>query len=186
MKYLAPLVLALIVCVAGCGKKETAQTTPSTTEEKTTQTSGASKETTATPEPAAGKEAAKPSAPAAKSGPGGWVKLQNGLQYRDLKVGTGPEAKTGDTLTVDYKGWLDNGKVFDTSKKPGGQPFVFQVGQGSVIPGWDQGLPGMKAGGKRELKIPPALGYGDMEMGSIPANSTLHFEVDLVKVNNKS
>ena len=111
-----------------------------------------------------------------------WIKLDSGLEYSDIKVGAGAEAKDGDVVTVHYKGWLDDETVFDSSKKPGREPFVFTLGAGQVIPGWDQGVKGMKVGGKRELKIPPSLGYGDMEQGQIPANSTLHFEVELLKI----
>jgi len=111
-----------------------------------------------------------------------WVKLESGLEYRDLVVGTGPEAKDGDLVTADYKGWLDNGSVFDSSKRPGCSPIGFKLGSGAVITGWDQGIKGMKAGGKRELKIPPKLAYGDMEQPGIPADSTLYFEVELLKI----
>ncbi|MHB9035662.1 MAG: FKBP-type peptidyl-prolyl cis-trans isomerase [Armatimonadota bacterium] len=107
---------------------------------------------------------------------------KSGLKYKDIKVGTGFEVKVGDSVTVHYKGWLDDGTVFDTSKKPGGQPFAFPVGGGQVIKGWDEGLQGMKKGGVRELVIPPDLGYGSDDMGTIPPNSTLHFQVDLLMI----
>jgi FKBP-type peptidyl-prolyl cis-trans isomerase len=102
------------------------------------------------------------------------------LQKRDLVVGKGAEAKTGDTVTVDYVGTLPDGKEFDASKKHGDRGFTFTLGQGRVIKGWDQGVPGMKVGGKRKLMIPPNLGYGPM--GSppvIPPNSYLNFDVEL-------
>ena len=86
----------------------------------------------------------------------------------------------GKTLSVNYTGKLENGTVFDTSV--GKQPFEFMLGAGQVIPGWDQGLRGMKVGGKRTLTIPPSLAYGEHAVGDIPANSTLIFEVELLDV----
>jgi FKBP-type peptidyl-prolyl cis-trans isomerase len=106
------------------------------------------------------------------------------LVVEDLVVGTGATAVVGDTLTVNYVGTLTNGTKFDSSYDRG-TPFVFQVGAGRVIAGWDQGLPGMKVGGKRRLTIPPSLGYGSQANGPIPANSTLVFEVDLVSIAGK-
>ncbi len=103
-----------------------------------------------------------------------------GLVVQDEVVGTGPVAQAGDTVTVNYTGKLADGTVFDTSI--GKAPFQFVLGAGNVIPGWDQGLVGMKVGGKRILIIPPNLAYGSQAYGPIPANSTLTFEVDLLNV----
>ncbi len=103
------------------------------------------------------------------------------VQMQDLVVGKGQEAKTGDTVSVHYVGTLTDGKEFDQSRKRG-QPFSFPLGQGRVIKGWDQGVVGMKVGGKRKLTIPPSLGYGDRGAGSIPPNSTLLFEVELLEI----
>lgn len=103
-----------------------------------------------------------------------------GLVMQDESVGTGDVAEAGKTITVHYTGRLENGTVFDTSV--GREPFTFMLGAGDVIAGWDQGLVGMKAGGKRLLIIPATLGYGAIEYGPIPANSTLIFEVELVSV----
>ena len=104
-----------------------------------------------------------------------------GLVVQDELVGTGAEARYGDTVSVNYTGRLEDGTVFDTSV--GKAPFPpFVLGTGYVIPGWDQGLVGMKAGGKRLLIVPPELAYGAQANGPIPANSTLIFEVELVKV----
>ncbi len=105
---------------------------------------------------------------------------QHGTQYEDLVVGTGPEAVAGKTVTVDYTGTLPNGTVFDTSLQAGRQPFSFTLGAGQVIPGWDEGVAGMKVGGKRKLVIPPDQGYGAQGYPPvIPGNSTLIFEVEL-------
>jgi FKBP-type peptidyl-prolyl cis-trans isomerase len=104
-----------------------------------------------------------------------------GLKIEDLTVGTGAEAKDGNLVTVNYLGTLDNGTKFDSSYDRK-QPFQFILGAGMVIPGWDQGVKGMKVGGKRRLAIPPNLGYGAQAVGPIPANSTLHFDVELLEV----
>ncbi len=112
--------------------------------------------------------------------PGDEASSTNGLIVQDEVVGTGAEAKSGDVLSVNYTGKLQDGTVFDTSV--GKAPINFPLGMGYVIPGWDQGLVGMKEGGKRVLIIPPSLGYGAQVKGPIPANSTLIFEVELVKV----
>ena len=103
------------------------------------------------------------------------------LQIEDIQVGTGPEVKSGDTISIDYKGTLPDGTVFDSSYKRG-QPFETQIGVGQVIKGWDEGVIGMQVGGKRKLVIPPAMGYGEQDMGTIPANSTLIFEVELKEI----
>ncbi|MFQ6612265.1 MAG: FKBP-type peptidyl-prolyl cis-trans isomerase [Fidelibacterota bacterium] len=100
----------------------------------------------------------------------------------ELVVGIGAVAKTNSILTVDYTGMLEDGTVFDSSKNPGRDPFRFTLGAHQVIAGWDQGLEGMKVGGRRKLTIPPELGYGARDMGIIPPNSTLTFEVELLSV----
>ena len=106
------------------------------------------------------------------------------LQVKDITEGSGPEAKAGDNLSMQYVGVVyKTGKEFDASWDRG-QPFDFTLGQGSVIPGWDQGIVGMKAGGRRELIIPPDLGYGATgSPPSIPPNATLVFVVDLISIN---
>jgi peptidylprolyl isomerase len=96
----------------------------------------------------------------------------------DTQVGTGVAAKDGDQLTVNYTGKLQDGTVFDSSKTP----FEFTLGGGQVIPGWDQGLLGMKVGGKRTLTIPPSLGYGEQGSGPIPPNATLIFDIELISI----
>lgn len=105
----------------------------------------------------------------------------NGLVIKDIKKGTGKEAFNGSNVTVHYTGWLTNGKKFDSSKDRG-TPFRFDLGAGQVIRGWDKGVQGMKEGGVRKLTIPPEMGYGSSGAGTIPPNSTLIFEVELLKV----
>jgi FKBP-type peptidyl-prolyl cis-trans isomerase len=113
---------------------------------------------------------------------GGTKKMANGLQVEDVVVGDGAEAKAGDNVTVHYTGKLTDGTQFDSSV--GRAPFQFKLGAGMVIKGWDQGVAGMKVGGKRKLTIPPELGYGSRGFpGAIPPNSTLVFDVELLKVN---
>ena len=103
------------------------------------------------------------------------------LVVQDVVVGTGAEAAVGQQLQVHYIGRLQTGQIFDSSRERG-QPFVFTLGAGDVIRGWDQGLIGMKVGGKRVLVIPPSLGYGERGIGPIPPNATLVFEVELLGV----
>ena len=106
----------------------------------------------------------------------------SGLQYTDLEVGTGAEASSGQTVVVHYRGTLEDGSQFDASYDRG-QPFSFPLGAGRVIKGWDEGVQGMKVGGKRKLVIPPDLGYGARGAGGvIPPNATLIFEVELLEV----
>ena len=105
------------------------------------------------------------------------------LEIEDMEVGTGIEAANGDRVTVHYTGWLIDGTKFDSSIDRG-QPFVFSLGAGQVIQGWDRGVRGMQVGGVRKLTIPPELAYGDRPVGGglIPANSTLVFEVQLLEI----
>jgi hypothetical protein len=121
--------------------------------------------------------------PIAAPAPGTGTTLPGGLVVNDLKVGSGNAVKRGDTVSVHYVGTLKDGTEFDASKKHGGQPFSFEVGAGMVIKGWDQGLVGMKVGGRRRLTIPSDLGYGDR--GSppvIPPKSTLIFDIELLSI----
>jgi|SRR3972149_5322680 len=111
------------------------------------------------------------------------ITISPDLKIEDTKVGDGSEVKQGDTVKVNYTGTLTDGTKFDSSLNPGREPFSFTVGAGDVIAGWDQGLLGMKVGGKRKLTIPPDLGYGEQGSGSvIPPNATLIFEIDLLEI----
>ncbi|MCX7701375.1 MAG: FKBP-type peptidyl-prolyl cis-trans isomerase [Gemmataceae bacterium] len=110
------------------------------------------------------------------------IKTESGLQYIDLKEGTGERARSGDTVEVHYTGWLKDGKKFDSSVDRG-RPFSFRLGAGQVIKGWDEGVAGMRVGGKRKLIIPPELGYGKRGAGGvIPPDAELTFEVELLKI----
>ena len=109
--------------------------------------------------------------------------MGNGLVIEDLVIGEGSEAQDFNKVVVNYTGTLEDGSIFDSSLKPGGTPFTFTLGVGSVIKGWDLGVKGMKVGGKRKLTIPADLGYGNNGAGNvIPPNATLTFEVELLEV----
>lgn len=111
------------------------------------------------------------------------VKFPDGLIFSDVKVGSGPAVVSGDTISVQYTGWLTNGTKFDSSKDRG-QAYSTLIGTGHVIPGWDEGVPGMRVGGIRRLVIPPALAYGSQPPsgGPIPVNATLVFLVQVVAI----
>lgn len=128
------------------------------------------------------KAPAKPAASGPTKVTGAPTKTASGLEYWDIKVGTGAVAQSGQHIKVDYTGWLTNGKKFDSSVGTG-HPFEVMLGAGQVIKGWDEGIAGMKVGGKRQLRIPPDLAYGAAGYSTlIPPNSTLIFDVKLLDV----
>jgi FKBP-type peptidyl-prolyl cis-trans isomerase len=126
---------------------------------------------------------ARPNTAAPTKVTGDGVKTASGLQYWDIKVGTGAVAQDGSHVTVHYTGWLTTGKKFDSSVDAH-SPFDFTIGKGEVIKGWDEGVTGMKIGGKRQLRIPPDLAYGASGTpgGPIPPNATLIFDIQLLGV----
>jgi peptidylprolyl isomerase len=110
------------------------------------------------------------------------IQTATGLEYVEITEGTGARPKTGDSVSVHYTGWLKSGQKFDSSVDRG-QPFVFPIGRGRVIKGWDEGVSSMKVGGKRKLIIPADLGYGQSgAAGVIPPGATLIFEVELLGI----
>jgi FKBP-type peptidyl-prolyl cis-trans isomerase len=105
----------------------------------------------------------------------------DGIRYRDIAVGAGTEARPGHIVSVYYTGWLADGTPFDSTRPPE-PPIRFTVGDRQVIAGWERGVTGMRAGGSRQLVIPPSLGYGNRRVGPVPPRSTLVFTVELVDV----
>jgi FKBP-type peptidyl-prolyl cis-trans isomerase len=171
---------AAVIVLAGCSKlteppkQEALQAEPA----QPAELKKAEPEPEGKPEP---KAEAKPE-PKAEAKPGD-ANAKLGIQ--DLVVGKGTEAKRGDSVVVHYVGTLTDGKEFDSSKKHG-KPFDFVLGAGRVIKGWDEGVSGMKVGGKRKLTVPPSYGYGERGFPPvIPPNATLLFEVELLEVKGK-
>jgi peptidylprolyl isomerase len=160
---------AIALAAAGCGDDENQPADTATEPTATAPTE---------PEPTVAPTRSKPKVTIPKG------KAPKELVVKDLIEGKGPAAKQGDPLTVHYVGVLHkNGEEFDTSYQPGRQPFQLQLGAGQVIPGWDQGLAGMKVGGRRRLIIPPDLAYGPSgQPPTIPGNATLVFVVDLQSI----
>jgi FKBP-type peptidyl-prolyl cis-trans isomerase len=129
------------------------------------------------------RKATTPNTNAPSKVTGDGVKTPSGLIYWDIRIGTGETAKEGSHVRVHYTGWLTTGKKFDSSVDAG-KPFDFTIGNGEVIKGWEEGVAGMRVGGKRQLRIPPGLGYGaeGTPGGPIPPNATLIFDVQLLGV----
>ncbi|HSC21561.1 MAG TPA: FKBP-type peptidyl-prolyl cis-trans isomerase [Solirubrobacterales bacterium] len=183
MKKLLLITLGCLVLLpAGCGSDSSSSSSgseeASTTAEKTGE---------AAPPKEEGAAAAKKGEAAAKKKTKPTVEVPKGpppkkLEIKDLEEGSGPAAKPGDEVTVQYVGVnYKTGKQFDASWDRG-EPFTFKLGEELVIPGWEEGIPGMKPGGRRELIIPPELGYGYQRTEGIPPGSTLVFVVDLISV----
>ena len=183
---LLPALAAAALLGAGCGDDDSGSSSTATTQTQPAQTTTAPEETQAqkpkatkvTPAVGEGDIDRKPKVPEGKGSP------PTALKVQDLIVGKGKTAKTGDTVSVRYVGVLfKNGKEFDSSWKGGkGQTFQFPLGGGQVIPGWDQGVAGMKEGGRRKLIIPSDLAYGPQGFPpDIPPDAALIFDVDLVK-----
>jgi FKBP-type peptidyl-prolyl cis-trans isomerase FkpA len=126
-------------------------------------------------------ELSEPTSPGVPVGKPQIVTTASGLQIEDRAIGTGPAAEPGRTVVVHYTGWLTSGKKFDSSRDRG-KPFVFVLGKKKVIAGWEEGVAGMRVGGKRQLVIPPKLGYGPQGTPVIPGNATLVFDVELLDV----
>jgi FKBP-type peptidyl-prolyl cis-trans isomerase FkpA len=153
-KFIVLLLLVAAISIPACSQKEATNAAP--------------------------KAAETQAAPATASA--GAVTTASGLSYTDLVAGSGASPTSGKNVTVHYTGWLVDGKKFDSSVDRG-EPFVFRIGAGEVIPGWDEGVMSMKVGGKRKLIIPAQLGYGAAGAGGvIPPNATLIFEVELLDV----
>jgi peptidylprolyl isomerase len=190
--YWVVLGLATMLAASGCAhRKEASMSNQPAKDEQpaaaasTEQAASQASVTQAAPETPAATEI--PAVPKAAAGPTPTTADQvkttpSGLQYVDLVEGTGPSPAAGQTMVVHYTGWLTNGTKFDSSLDRG-MPFQFALGQHAVIAGWDEGIAGMRVGGKRKLIVPPGLAYKDRGFpGLIPPNSTLVFEVELLGV----
>jgi peptidylprolyl isomerase len=175
--------VCLVLFAAGCGddSSTTAETSAPTTEEQAAPPTT----TTTTEEKASAEKATKEAEKRTKPK---FINIPDGppptkLVVKDIEKGTGPTAKAGDEVTVNYLGVdYKTGQQFDASWDRG-EPLVFPLGSGSVIPGWEEGLKGMKVGGRRQLIIPPNLAYGSQGAGAIGPNATLVFVVDLLETN---
>jgi len=175
------LVAALLVNL-GCRKSESKSSSTASGETQTTTSmsgSGSGSGTSSTGATGTGMSATAKSDAALA---GTVVTTASGLQYQDVVVGTGAEAKAGNTVSVHYTGWLTDGTQFDSSRDRG-QPIEFQIGTPYIIQGWNEGITGMKVGGKRKLTIPPSIAYGaEGRPPVIPPNATLKFDIELMGV----
>ena len=173
MRFSLVAALLIALAAAGCNQSQT---------ESTSSTSSSATSTTESSTPA---PAAATTPPATSGSSAQEVTMPSGLKYQDLTVGSGTEAVAGKKVSVHYTGWLQSDNTKFDSSVDRGQPFEFQLGAGQVIRGWDEGVAGMKVGGKRKLIIPSELGYGSTGTpgGPIPPNATLVFDVELLGVN---
>ncbi len=185
--FILALACAALLSLAGCGGEPESNSVPSS---KSAETGPGTMESGSTAPPSTTGDAAKPAEPSAEGGPtkvdeSKLKSASSGLKYAVLTEGKGGEAKAGQRVEVHYTGWLQSdGTKFDSSVDRN-EPFTFSLGAGEVIKGWDEGVQGMKEGEKRQLVVPAPLGYGDAAApgGKIPPNSTLIFEVELLKAN---
>ena len=194
IRSLIPLLFVVAVVAAGCGDDDNSSNSDSVTIQTQTQTQ-TTETTETTPQEASAPKAKKVQPTAGEADiatkpkvPEGKGKAPAKLRVQDLIVGKGKRAKAGDTVSVQYVGVLfDNGKQFDASWKGNraGQAFSFPLGAGQVIPGWDQGVPGMRVGGRRKLIIPSELAYGAQGFPpDIPPDAALIFDIDLKKAGS--
>jgi peptidylprolyl isomerase len=164
---------AALLCSFGCSPKEEPNVTQNPPPPSTTPIGGGG-----APEPSKSEPPKTETKPLDTSK---MTKTASGLMYEDVVIGKGETPKPGQEVAVHYTGTLTNGTKFDSSLDRG-EPIRFPLGAGRVIKGWDEGIASMKVGGKRKLVIPPELGYGSQDMGDIPPNSTLLFDVELVEI----
>ena len=179
-RIFAAVVLSLVVGCTGGSDDRQGESAPRGAAETGSQSEPSAEQHTArTQEPATGAAMTIPESPTPVA-EDQFTTAASGLKYYDLIVGQGQSPQEGQTVTVQYAGWLTDGTRFDTSYDKG-KPFSFPLGVGRVIPGWDEGVLGMKEGGKRQLVIPAHLGYGARGAGGvIPPDATLIFEVELL------
>jgi peptidylprolyl isomerase len=170
--FRAPIALAALVALVACNRQQNADAAAGTTAQSPSATTPSTPATASVPT----------FAPSLAVDLGAMTKTPSGLAYQDKVVGTGATATPGHTVSVQYTGWLPDGTKFDSSRDRN-EPFDFPLGAGHVIAGWDEGVAGMKVGGRRLLVIPPALGYGAGGTGPIPPNATLVFDVELLGVH---
>lgn len=183
--FIIPIAVIAMLAIAGCPKPQSADTTevdPALTAVPVDENPANLSDDVAPADTPADTDTVA-TTDAAEEATTDMITTDSGLQYEDLVVGDGAEAVAGKPVEMQYTGWLEDGTKFDSSYDRG-EPFPFTLGVGQVIPGWDEGVQGMKVGGKRKLIIPSELGYGARGAagGVIPPNATLIFEVELVEV----
>ena len=174
---------ALLLAAPGCGNKDNGSAPAASAGDTGTAPAAPASTSTTAPAPPTADISKKPATTKIDGKTVTMKSTPSGLQYYDIKVGTGPSPAPGQTADVQYTGALPDGTKFDSSYDHGTDPFPFQVGAGRVIKGWDEGVATMKVGGKRRLVIPADLAYGEQSpTPAIPPNSTLVFDVELIDV----